>query len=314
MTELLQELCELQIENEKVVRKASFLEFDDVIKVGALFYTAKRMTPDTEKIRACKEILKRKTGIFSNFRGFLMFAIQVKMSVSPDPEAYLDAVLAIYKKLAEGRILPGEILAMADSNQSVAEQADIVILAVKPQVLQKVIEEIAASASEDTLFISIAPGKSIEWITKLFGREVKIIRCMPNTPALVGAGMTGYCVSDKVTDEEKKTALSILDSIGRAQEVPEHLMAAVTSVSGSSPAYVYILIEAMADQAVADGMTRVQAYEFAAQAVMGSAKMVLDTSKHPAELKDMVCSPGGTTIEGVRELEAGEHASAHPDH
>lgn len=194
-------------------------------------------------------------------------------------------------------------IAMADSNQSVAEQADIVILAVKPQVLQKVIEEIATSASADTLFISIAPGKSIEWITKLFGREVKIIRCMPNTPALVGAGMTGYCVSDKVTDEEKKTALSILDSIGRTQEVPEHLMAAVTSVSGSSPAYVYILIEAMADQAVADGMTRVQAYEFAAQAVMGSAKMVLDTSKHPAELKDMVCSPGGTTIEAVKVLE-----------
>lgn len=134
MTELLQELCELQIENEKVVRKASFLEFDDVIKVGALFYTAKRMTPDTEKIRACKEILKRKTGIFSNFRGFLMFAIQVKMSVSPDPEAYLDAVLAIYKKLAEGRILPGEILAMAAMtiyDQSQGRDVDLVIAEVK---------------------------------------------------------------------------------------------------------------------------------------------------------------------------------------
>ena len=134
MTELLQELCELQIENEKVVRKASFLELDDVIKVGALFYTAKRMTPDTEKIRACKELLKRKTGIFSNFRGFLMFAIQVKMSVSPDPEAYLDAVLAIYKKLAEGRILPGEILAMAAMtiyDQSQGRDVDLVIAEVK---------------------------------------------------------------------------------------------------------------------------------------------------------------------------------------
>ena len=113
MTESLRELCELQIENERILRKSSFLELDDVIKVGALFYTAKKITADTEKIRACREILKRKTGIFSNFRGFLMFAIQVKMSVEPDPEAYLDAVLAVYNKLKEGRILPGEILAMA---------------------------------------------------------------------------------------------------------------------------------------------------------------------------------------------------------
>ena len=113
MTRSLQELCELQIENEKIVRKASFLELDDIIKISALFYTAKKIAPDVEKIRACKAILKTKTGIFSNFRGLLQFAIQVKMSVSPDPEAYLDAVLAIYKKLAEGRILPGEIFAMA---------------------------------------------------------------------------------------------------------------------------------------------------------------------------------------------------------
>ena len=112
MANSLQELCGLQIENEKIIRKASFLELDEVIKVGALFYTVRNISPDGEKIRACKEILKRKTGIFSNFRGFLQFAIQVKMSVSPDPEAYLDAVLAIYKKLAEGRILPGEIIVM----------------------------------------------------------------------------------------------------------------------------------------------------------------------------------------------------------
>ena len=112
MAKSLSELCRLQIENEKIIRKASFLELDDIIKVGALFYTVRDITPDAEKIRACKEILKRKTGIFSNFRGFLQFAIQVKMAISPDPEAYLDAVLAIYKKLAEGRILPGEIVAM----------------------------------------------------------------------------------------------------------------------------------------------------------------------------------------------------------
>jgi hypothetical protein len=112
MIQTLQELCELQIENERIIRSASFLGDGDIIKVGALFYTTGSAKADPEKIRACKEILKRKTGFFSNFRGLLMFAIQVKMSSEPDPEAYLDNVLAIYKKLVEGRILPGEILAM----------------------------------------------------------------------------------------------------------------------------------------------------------------------------------------------------------
>ena len=194
-------------------------------------------------------------------------------------------------------------IAMADSNQSVVRQADILVFAVKPQILESVITETAPYVSEETLIISIAPGKTIAWITELFGKAVKVIRCMPNTPALVGAGMTGYCVSKEVTEEEKKKAIDILESFGKAEEIPEHLMAAVTSVSGSAPAYVFILIEAMADQAVADGMSRTQAYEFAAQAVMGSAKMMLDTGRHPAELKDMVCSPAGTTIEAVKVLE-----------
>ncbi len=201
-------------------------------------------------------------------------------------------------------------IAVADSNQSVTRQSDIVVLAVKPQILQTVIEEIAPVASEDLLFVSIAPGKSIEWITKLFGKNIKLVRCMPNTPALVGEGMTGYCVSDNVTDEDKRRVLEILDSFGKAEEVSEHLMSAVTSVSGSSPAYVFIMIEAMADQAVADGMSRSQAYEFAAQAVMGSAKMMIETGRHPAELKDMVCSPAGTTIEAVKVLERGGFRAA----
>ncbi|MCR5747054.1 MAG: pyrroline-5-carboxylate reductase [Lachnospiraceae bacterium] len=194
-------------------------------------------------------------------------------------------------------------IAMGESNKDVANRSDVVVLAVKPQVIGTVIEEIAGDVSEDTIFISIAPGKSIAWLTERFGKSVKLVRCMPNTPALVGEGMTGYCVNEKVTAEDKATAEEIIGSFGKAQEVKEELMAAVTSVSGSSPAYVFILIEAMADQAVADGMTRAQAYEFAAQAVLGSAKMVLETGKHPGELKDMVCSPAGTTIEAVKVLE-----------
>ena len=126
---------------------------------------------------------------------------------------------------------------------------------------------------------------------------------MPNTPALVGEGITGVCHNDLVTKEELDYICNILSGFGMAQVLSENLMDVVVSVSGSSPAYVFMLIEAMADGAVADGMPGQQAYQFAAQAVLGSAKMVLDTGRHPGDLKDMVCSPAGTTIEAVRVLE-----------
>ncbi len=198
-------------------------------------------------------------------------------------------------------------IGIGSSNNDVASKADVLILAVKPQVIEDVIKDMASSVDEDTLVISIAPGKSLSLLQERFavesGRKVRIIRCMPNTPALVGEGMTGYCVNEYVTEEDRKTGVSILSAFSKAEEVPEKLIPAVTSISGSSPAYVFILIEAMADQAVADGMPRAQAYKFAAQAVLGSAKMVLETGKHPGELKDMVCSPAGTTIEAVKVLE-----------
>ena len=133
---------------------------------------------------------------------------------------------------------------------------------------------------------------------------------MPNTPALVGEGMTGVCANDLVTEEELQLVLTLLKSFGRAEVVPEYLMDTVTGVSGSSPAYVFLFLEALADAAVAEGMPRKQAYEFAAQSVLGSAKMLLETGKHPGELKDMVCSPGGTTIEAVAVLERENMRSA----
>lgn len=188
-------------------------------------------------------------------------------------------------------------------NKKAAGEADVLFLSVKPQIYPIVIGEIKDSLKEDQLIITIAPGKTLAWLREQFGRELRIIRTMPNTPAMVGAGMTAMCPNEFVTDQDKKTALDLLSSFSRVESVPEHLMDVVTSVSGSSPAYVFIFIEAMADAAVADGMPRAQAYTFAAQAVLGSAKMVLDTGKHPAELKDMVCSPAGTTIEAVRVLE-----------
>ena len=126
---------------------------------------------------------------------------------------------------------------------------------------------------------------------------------MPNTPALVGEGCTGVCASPEVGSKARDTVLEILGSFGKAVEVSEKMMDVVGAVSGSSPAFVFLFIEALADGAVAEGMPRAQAYEFAAQAVLGSAKLVLETGSHPGELKDMVCSPGGTTIQGIKMLE-----------
>ena len=166
-----------------------------------------------------------------------------------------------------------------------------------------VINEIKDILPAKQIIVKIAPRKTLEWLAERLGSDKKIVRTMPNTPALVGAGITGVCKNDLVSDAEFTYVLSLLGSFGLAEAVPEALMDAVVSVSGSSPAYVFMFIEAMADAAVADGMPRAQAYKFAAQAVMGSAKMVLDTGKHPGELKDMVCSPAGTTIEAVRVLE-----------
>ena len=191
----------------------------------------------------------------------------------------------------------------ADTNAQVVDFADVVFLAVKPQFLEGVLDEIKASVKEGQIFISIAPGKTLQWFADKLGEKTKVIRTMPNTPAMVGEGMTAACRNEFVTDEELEGAKKILSAFGKVEVVSEHLMDVVVSVSGSSPAYVFMFIEAMADAAVADGMPRAQAYQFAAQAVLGSAKMVLETGKHPGELKDMVCSPGGTTIEAVRVLE-----------
>lgn len=189
-------------------------------------------------------------------------------------------------------------------NADVAAQADILFLAVKPIFLPEVIEEIREKVSADALVVSIVAGRTLSWLREAFARpELKLIRCMPNTPALVLAGCTGVCAGENVSAQELEKAIELLGSFGKAIVVPERLMDVVVGISGSSPAYVFLFIEAMADEAVAAGMPRSQAYEFAAQAVLGSAKMVLETGKHPGELKDMVCSPGGTTIEAVKVLE-----------
>ena len=177
------------------------------------------------------------------------------------------------------------------------------ILAVKPQFFPEVIVRIKDEVNADALIISIAAGKTMDYIETQFGRPLKLVRCMPNVPALVGEGITSVSRNERVSDEEMKQAMDLLSGMGKTSEIPERLIDAVVGVSGSSPAYVFLFIEAMADGAVAAGMPRSQAYEFAAQAVLGSARMVLETGRHPGELKDMVCSPGGTTIQAVKVLE-----------
>ena len=188
-------------------------------------------------------------------------------------------------------------------NKKAAESADILFLAVKPFLFSEVIAEIKDSVKKDALIISIAAGQPIASIETMFGSSVRLVRAMPNTPALVGEAMSALCINDKVTDKELSAAISIFNSFGKCEVIKESMMDAVVGVSGSSPAYVYMFIEAMADAAVADGMPRAQAYKFAAQSVLGSAKMVLETGTHPGALKDAVCSPGGTTIEAVAVLE-----------
>lgn len=197
----------------------------------------------------------------------------------------------------------GQYGVLVTLNNCEAAKADIVVLAVKPVCYESVIREIKDVISSEQIIVTIAAGKSLEWVSAAFGGQRKIIRTMPNTPALVGEGITAVCPNENVSDQELREVCQLFEGFGKAEVISESLMDAVIAVSGSSPAYIFMLIEAMADAAVAEGMPRAKAYQFASQSVLGSAKMVLETGKHPGELKDMVCSPAGTTIEAVRVLE-----------
>lgn len=192
----------------------------------------------------------------------------------------------------------------AEDNVSCAVSSKYLVLAVKPQQFDTVIGEIRDVITEEHIILSIAPGITIENLQARFGKKCRIVRAMPNTPALVGEGMTGVCYDPgQFTDEEQKTIRSLFESFGKMVIVEEKLMDALACASGSSPAYVYVFIEALADSVVKYGIPRATAYELVAQTVLGSAKMVLETGEHPGRLKDQVCSPGGTTIAGISALE-----------
>ena len=189
------------------------------------------------------------------------------------------------------------------TSRELINACDVVLLAVKPNVVEKVLKA-EKEALKGKALISIAAGWRVERLKKLLGDDVRLLRAMPNTPLLVGEGMTVFSREHTLTETEAVFAEGLFRALGRQTWVDEYQMDAVTALSGSSPAFVYIFTEAMADAGVACGLSRVQAVEMAAQTLLGSAKMVLETGMHPGALKDMVCSPAGTTIAGVRALEA----------
>lgn len=192
----------------------------------------------------------------------------------------------------------------AESNAECANSAKYIILAVKPQVYNTVLKNIQNVITEESVIISLAPGITIAAIKEELGADIKVVRAMPNTPALVGEGMTGICYENGELDfAEKEFVEQFFNSFGKVVTVPEKLMSGVVCASGSSPAYVYMFIEALADSVVKYGLPRQEAYKLVAQTVLGSAKMVLETGEHPGKLKDNVCSPAGTTIQGVAALE-----------
>jgi len=188
-------------------------------------------------------------------------------------------------------------------NVSVAEVADVIFLCVKPNTYDEVIAEISEVVTADKIVVAIAAGKTLEYLHGAFGGVPKIVRAMPNTPSLVGEGMTAVCPAKNVPKEDANLVLDIFSSIGKAEFLSEALFDAFTGVAGSSPAYIFMFIEAMADAGVAHGLPRDLAMRFSAQAVLGAAQMVISTGTHPGTLKDAVCSPGGATISAVAKLE-----------
>lgn len=192
----------------------------------------------------------------------------------------------------------------AQDNKELVSKSKYVVLAVKPQYYNEVLLEIKDVVTTDQIIITVAPGIAIDDIKRTLEKDVKVVRSMPNTPALVGEGMSGICYSnDKFEESEIEVVEKFFGSFGKFEVFEERLMDAVVCASGSSPAYVYMFIEALADSVVRCGIPRNQAYNMVAQTVLGSAKMVLETKEHPGVLKDQVCSPAGTTIEGVAALE-----------
>lgn len=196
-------------------------------------------------------------------------------------------------------------IGVASDNGEAVRQAETVLLAVKPQVMAPVLEGLTGAIGEKQLVVSIAAGISTAAIAEVFPKPVRVVRVMPNTPALVLEGMSVLTRGRHATPQDLETARRLFEAVGKVAIVDESLMDAVTGLSGSGPAYVFLIIEALSDAGVKVGLPRDVSLALAAQTVRGSARLVMETGKHPGELKDMVTSPGGTTIAGLHALEQG---------
>lgn len=189
-------------------------------------------------------------------------------------------------------------------NVTAVEDATIVVLATKPQIAHQVIEEIRTATREDAVVVSVLAGVTTEVLKNSFKRDLSIVRTMPNTPMMVDEGATAIAGGRFSTEEHLDIVRSMFEAVGKVEVVPEYLMDAVTGLSGSGPAYVYMFIEALTDAGVKQGLPRPTAFRLASQTVFGAAKLVQDTGKHPAILRDEVTTPGGTAIAAVAELES----------
>ena len=195
-------------------------------------------------------------------------------------------------------------LTCCESQEDLVTGSDVVVLGLKPNIFETVLPQIAPLFTGKKVLVTMAAGISMGWIETFLGAKTPIIRVMPNTPAMVNQGMTAVCRNGNVDDETFRQVFRMFTAIGRAEEVSEELIHCVIGVSGSSPAYTYMYIDALANEAVKNGMEYDQAIIFAAQSVLGAATMVLETGESPEQLRINVCSPGGTTIEAVRVLQA----------
>ncbi|MGC8768710.1 pyrroline-5-carboxylate reductase [Calditerrivibrio sp.] len=190
-------------------------------------------------------------------------------------------------------------------NKKLVDDVDVVVLSVKPQIMEKVLKDISERVNDNKLLISIAAGISSQFVEDTLGKKIRFIRTMPNTPALVLSGATGIAPGDNATEEDVKIAQEIFSAVGISVIVEEYQMDAVTGLSGSGPAYIFMIIEALSDAGVKVGLSRDISMKLAAQTVLGSAKLQIETGLHPGTLKDMVTSPGGTAIAGIHTLEQG---------
>ena len=212
--------------------------------------------------------------------------------------------IVLTDRSGRGKALADQLGVAYGSAQEIARDCDWIFLAVKPQIMEAALSPIRESLQEKKpLLVTMAAGLSMENIETMAGGDLPVIRIMPNTPAMVGAGMTQYCCNSLVTEENERHFLSLMAHTGHVDKLEEGLIDAASALSGCGPAYMYLFLEGLADGAVACGIPRAEAYEYAAATMEGAAKLMLTAGQHPGQLKDAVCSPGGSTIQGVRVLE-----------